>query len=72
MSSYFHPPHGDGDVLQAGTVIADVRGSLATVLVAERTALNFLGHLSGIATRVAEFVAIVDIGLDIQIDAVEI
>ena len=50
----------DGDELHAGTVIADVRGSLATVLVAERTALNFLGHLSGIATRVAEFVSVVD------------
>lgn len=50
----------DGDQLQAGTVIADVHGSLSTILTAERTALNFLGHLSGIATRVYEFVEIAD------------
>ena len=50
----------DGDVLEAGSVIADVRGSLASILTAERTALNFMGHLSGIATRVNEFVQIVD------------
>lgn len=50
----------DGDALEPGTVIADVSGSLATILVAERTALNFLGHLSGIASRVAQFVEIAD------------
>lgn len=50
----------DGDMLEAGTVIADVQGTLATVLTAERTALNFLGHLSGIATRVSQFVELVD------------
>jgi len=50
----------DGDELQPGDVIADVSGSLATILVAERTALNFLGHLSGIASRVAQFVEIAD------------
>jgi len=48
----------DGDALEAGTAVADVHGSLATILTAERTALNFLGHLSGIATRVDEFVQI--------------
>ena len=47
----------DGDVLAAGRVLATVTGPLAPMLTAERTALNFLGHLSGIATRVAEFVA---------------
>jgi len=52
--------HDDGDDLSAGTVIADVAGPLATILIAERTALNFLGHLSGIATRVNEFVVIAD------------
>lgn len=50
----------DGDPLDAGTAIADVHGTLATILTAERTALNFLGHLSGIATRVNEFVQIAD------------
>ncbi len=40
----------DGDDVHAGTPIADVHGPLATVLTGERTALNLLGHLSGIAT----------------------
>ena len=41
---------GDGDRLQPGTVVGRVSGRLAPVLTAERTALNLLGHLSGIAT----------------------
>lgn len=40
----------DGDVLEAGSVIAKVRGLSRSLLMAERTALNLLGHLSGIAT----------------------
>lgn len=48
--------HGDGDVVGAGTTVATVRGTLQSVLTAERTALNFLGHLSGIATRTRAFV----------------
>jgi nicotinate-nucleotide pyrophosphorylase (carboxylating) len=47
----------DGDSLEAGQVLGTVSGSLASLLTAERTALNFLGHLSGIATLTAEFVA---------------
>lgn len=47
----------DGDRLEAGTEIASVTGWLGSLLTAERTALNFLGHLSGIATRTAAFVA---------------
>ena len=46
----------DGDTVGAGTVLADIGGPLASVLTAERTALNFLGHLSGIATLTAAFV----------------
>ena len=41
---------GDGDRVSAGTPIASVRGSLRAILSAERTALNVLGHLSGVAT----------------------
>ena len=41
---------GDGDRVLAGRPIATVRGPLRSVLTAERTALNFLCHLSGIAT----------------------
>lgn len=46
----------DGDALEPGQVIAEVSGSLASICVAERVALNFVGHLSGIATRTRDFV----------------
>ena len=47
----------DGDPVDVGGVLADVTGPLAPVLTAERTALNFLGCLSGIATETARWVA---------------
>ena len=40
----------DGAAVEAQTAIATVEGRLQSILTAERTALNFLGHLSGIAT----------------------
>ena len=46
----------DGDAITPGTVIATAAGNLASILTAERTALNFLGHLSGIATLTRTFV----------------
>lgn len=46
----------DGDHLSAGSVILDVSGRMAQMLVAERTALNFMQRMSGIATRTREFV----------------
>ena len=46
----------DGDAVGAGDVLGVVEGPLASILSAERTALNFLGHLSGIATRTRSFV----------------
>jgi nicotinate-nucleotide pyrophosphorylase (carboxylating) len=49
----------DGAVVAAGEKLAEVSGTLASILTAERTALNFLGHLSGIATLTARFVAAV-------------
>jgi nicotinate-nucleotide pyrophosphorylase (carboxylating) len=45
----------DGDAVGAGDVIATVSGALASILTAERTALNFLCHLSGIATLTRRF-----------------
>jgi nicotinate-nucleotide pyrophosphorylase (carboxylating) len=50
----------DGDGVTAGLPVAEVRGSLASILTGERTALNFLGHLSGIATLTARFVSAVE------------
>ena len=46
----------DGDRLAAGAVVATVEGPARAVLSAERVALNFLCHLSGIATATAAFV----------------
>ncbi len=46
----------DGDPLQPGTVIADIAGPAAGILTAERTALNFLGRLSGVATLTRRYV----------------
>ena len=40
----------DGDDLAPGDAILTARGSAASLLTAERTALNLLGHLSGVAT----------------------
>ena len=46
----------DGDAIVAGDDLAYVRGRLAPILTAERTALNFLGHLSGVATLTNRYV----------------
>jgi len=47
---------GDGVRCRAGDAIAEVTGSARTLLVGERSALNFLQRLSGIATLAARFV----------------
>ncbi len=47
----------DGEHVSPGTVIASVQGPTRALLSAERVALNFLGHLSGIATLTAAYVA---------------
>lgn len=46
----------DGSRANAGTVLITVRGDTRAILLAERTALNFLGHLSGIATLTSTWV----------------
>ena len=46
----------DGDEIKAGKVFARVTGDAQILLAAERTALNFLQHLSGIATKTKLFV----------------
>ncbi len=43
----------DGGRTSPGTVVATLSGPAATILTAERVALNYLGHLSGIATATA-------------------
>jgi nicotinate-nucleotide pyrophosphorylase (carboxylating) len=48
--------HGDGELCDPGTVVAEYRGHAAGLLTAERTALNFMQRLSGIATLTRQFV----------------
>jgi len=50
----------DGDPVDAGTDLLRVNGAARSILTAERVALNYLGHLSGIATVTARFVDAVD------------
>ncbi len=50
----------EGDRLEAGTKVAEVDGPLRSILIAERTALNLLCHLSGVATLTRRFVDAVD------------
>jgi nicotinate-nucleotide pyrophosphorylase (carboxylating) len=52
----FTASRADGDRCTPGMVVAEVRGSAAAMLTAERTALNFLQRLSGIATLTRQFV----------------
>ena len=47
----------DGDQVKAGDLLITVRGNTRAILLAERTALNFFGHLSGIATLTSKWVA---------------
>ena len=49
----------DGSSVEKNTVIATVKGKANSILVAERVALNFLSHISGIATKTNKFVKIV-------------
>jgi len=56
----------DGAVVQPGQVLAHINGPTRSVLSAERVALNFLGHLSGIATLTAQCVRALD-GTEVRI-----
>ena len=56
----FTPQARDGDRVAAGDVVARVEGPLAEILTAERTLLNFLTHLSGIATATRAWVDAID------------
>jgi nicotinate-nucleotide pyrophosphorylase (carboxylating) len=46
----FAPAVADGDKVERGAVVAHISGNARAILSAERVALNFLSHLSGIAT----------------------
>jgi len=55
-SVHFMPLKKDGDVVSAGDCLAKVEGLARSLLSAERVALNFLCHLSGIATETHKLV----------------
>ncbi len=46
----------DGSSVKKNSVIAIVKGKASSILIAERVALNFLSHISGIATKTNQFV----------------
>ena len=46
----------DGAAVEQGTKLISIRGATSAILIAERTALNILGRLSGIATHTSRFV----------------
>lgn len=52
----FAPRVTDGDGVHAGAVLATVAGTTRSILAGERTALNLLSHLSGVATATARYV----------------
>jgi len=51
----FLPVAKDGEEVEPGREIAYIEGAATSVLIGERTALNFLGHLSGISTVTRQF-----------------
>lgn len=55
----FHYKKKDGDTVEAGDVLAEVEGSTRVILAGERTALNLLQRLSGIATKTARVVDLI-------------
>ncbi len=75
LEEYFHFPEEklnftehrkDGDFINKGTIIAEIKGEAMLILAGERIALNILQRLSGIATLTAEFVKKVE-GFEVKI-----
>ena len=52
----FTSDYSDGDNVKTGSTVLAMQGRLRPLLIGERTALNFLQHLSGIATNVQKYV----------------
>jgi len=53
----FRSEYNDGDFVKNGDTLANVNGRLRALLTGERTALNFLQHLSGISTLVRSYIS---------------
>jgi len=50
----------DGDRVEGGEIVATISGSMASILTAERTALNFIQRMSGIATLTDQYIQAVE------------
>ena len=50
----------DGSSVKKNTLIATIKGKAENILIGERVALNFISHISGIATQTNEFVKVVN------------
>jgi nicotinate-nucleotide pyrophosphorylase (carboxylating) len=59
-ASDFRTLVADGALVEPGTIVAEVTAPTRLLLSAERTALNFLGHLSGIATSTRRWVDVLE------------
>ncbi len=62
----YSPLAADGNHIKPKDVLASISGNIADILKAERTALNFLQHLSGVATLTARYIELVK-GLPVKI-----
>ena len=51
----------DGSRIKKGSLVALIKGKAKNILIAERVALNFLSHISGIATKTNEFVRLANL-----------
>jgi nicotinate-nucleotide pyrophosphorylase (carboxylating) len=49
----------DGSTVKKNSIIALIEGKAQNILIAERVALNFLSHISGIATKTSQFIKLV-------------
>ena len=52
----FHIKKKEGSKVNKGSIIAVIEGKIKNILIGERVALNFLSHISGIATKTNKFV----------------
>ena len=50
----------DGSIVKKGSLVASIEGNIRNILSGERVALNFISHISGIATKTNQFVKIVN------------
>src|SRR5438552_13426666 len=56
IEAEYHPLVQDGDAASAGAIVAKLSGPARDLLTSERTILNILGRLSGIATLTRQYV----------------